>query len=129
MLHAGPDISRRKLNICLLSEEGEPLDQLAVPPDPDSLKALARRLEEVHREPICAVIGQAAVLEAPEPKPVSDLKEQPSPHSLSGKVTNSGVDGPCDPTVHSLFARRPDGPGSGRPTPVTEAQPDLPGTR
>jgi transposase len=56
MLHAGLDLSRRKLDICLLSDDGEHLDQLIVPPDPDSLKALAKRIEETHREPVCAVV-------------------------------------------------------------------------
>ena len=48
MLHAGLDLSRKKLDVCLLSEEGEHLDQLAVPPDVDSLRRLARRIDEVH---------------------------------------------------------------------------------
>jgi transposase len=56
MLHAGLDLSRKKLDVCLLSEDGEHVDQLAVPPDIDSLKTLARRIDEVHREPVCAVI-------------------------------------------------------------------------
>jgi transposase len=56
MLHAGLDLSRRKVDVCLLSERGEHLDQLAVPPDVDSLKTLARRIAEVHREPVCAVV-------------------------------------------------------------------------
>jgi len=56
MLHAGLDLSRKKLDVCLLSDDGEHLDQLAVPPDVDSLRTLARRIEEVHGEPICAVI-------------------------------------------------------------------------
>ena len=56
MLHAGLDLSRKKLDVCLLSGDGEHLDQLAVPPDVDSLRTLARRIEEVHREPVCAVI-------------------------------------------------------------------------
>jgi transposase len=56
MLHAGLDLSRRKLDVCLLSDSGEHLDQLAVPPDPDSLRRLARRIDEVHAEPVCAVI-------------------------------------------------------------------------
>ncbi len=54
--HAGLDLSRRKLDVCLLSEEGEHLDQLAVAPDADSLRTLARRIGEVHGEPVCAVI-------------------------------------------------------------------------
>ena len=56
MLHAGLDLSRKKLDVCLLSDQGEHLDQLAVPPDVDSLRTLARRIEEVHREPVCAVV-------------------------------------------------------------------------
>jgi transposase len=56
MLHAGLDLSRNKLDVCLLSDQGEHLDQLAVPPDVDSLKTLARRIEEVHGEPVCAVV-------------------------------------------------------------------------
>ena len=48
MLHAGLDLSRRKIDVCLLSDEGEHLDQLAVAPDVESLKTLARRIEEVH---------------------------------------------------------------------------------
>ena len=56
MLHAGLDLSRKKLDICLLGDDGEHLDQLAVSPDVDSLRILARRIEEVHRQPVCAVI-------------------------------------------------------------------------
>ena len=47
MLHAGLDLSRKKLDVCLLSESGEYVDQLAVPPDADALRALARRIDEV----------------------------------------------------------------------------------
>jgi transposase len=56
MLHAGLDLSRKKVDVCLLSDEGEHLDQLAVPPDVDSLRALSRRIEEVHAEPVSAVV-------------------------------------------------------------------------
>jgi transposase len=56
MLHAGLDVSRRKLDVCLLSDRGEHLDQLAVPPDVASLRRLAGRIEGVHREPVCAVV-------------------------------------------------------------------------
>ena len=56
MLHAGLDLSRKKLDVCLLSESGESVDQLAAPPDADALRALARRIDEVYREPVCAVI-------------------------------------------------------------------------
>src|SRR5215203_2902105 len=56
MLHAGLDLSRKKVDVCLLSEQGEHLAQLAVPPDADALRSLARRIEESYREPVCAVI-------------------------------------------------------------------------
>jgi transposase len=56
MLHAGLDLSRKKVDVCLLSNEGEHLDQLIVPPDAGSLRTLARRIEEVHHQPVMAVI-------------------------------------------------------------------------
>ena len=56
MLHAGLDLSRKKVDVCLLSGHGEHLAQLAVPPDADALRSLARRIEESYREPVCAVI-------------------------------------------------------------------------
>ena len=56
MLHAELDLSRRKVDVCLLSEQGEQLDQLASPPDGDALRTLVRRVEESYREPVCAVI-------------------------------------------------------------------------
>jgi transposase len=56
MLHAGLDLSRRKLDVCLLSDRGAHLDQLAVPPDVDSLRRLVRRIDEVHAERVCAVV-------------------------------------------------------------------------
>jgi transposase len=56
MLHAGLDLSRKRVDVCLLGDEGEHLDQLAAPPDADGLRTLARRIEEVHRQPVSAVI-------------------------------------------------------------------------
>jgi transposase len=50
------DLSRKRLDVCLLDDDGGHLDQLAVPPNVDSLKRLANRIEEVHRQPVCAVI-------------------------------------------------------------------------
>jgi transposase len=43
MLHAGLDLSRRKVDVCLLSEAGEIVDERASPPDADGLRRLARR--------------------------------------------------------------------------------------
>lgn len=56
MLHAGLDLSRKKVDVCLLSEQGEHLDQLVTAPDGDALRGLARRVGETYREPVCAVV-------------------------------------------------------------------------
>src|SRR5215213_7633309 len=56
MLHAGLDLSRKKLDVCLLSDQGEHLDQLVSPPDGDALGTLARRIGQTYRQPVCAVI-------------------------------------------------------------------------
>jgi transposase len=56
MLHAGLDLSRKKVDVCLFSDAGEQLDQLATPPEADSLRRLARRIDEVYQEPVCAVV-------------------------------------------------------------------------
>ena len=43
MLHAGLDLSRRKIDVCLLSSGGEIVDEWASPPDADGLSGLAAR--------------------------------------------------------------------------------------
>jgi transposase len=53
MLHAGLDLSRRKLDVCVLSDEGEVVDEFAVAPDADGLRGLARGLGPVE---VCGVI-------------------------------------------------------------------------
>ena len=53
MLHAGLDLSRRRLDVCLLSGSGEPIAEFAAPADADGLRGLARR---VGGRPVRAVI-------------------------------------------------------------------------
>src|ERR671911_1643059 len=55
MLHAGLDLSRRRLDVCLLSEHGELVAQTATPPDGDGLRGLADRVGH-YRQPVRAVI-------------------------------------------------------------------------
>ena len=55
MLHAGLDLSRKRIDVCLLSDQGELLDELACPPDRDGLRGLARRVGS-HGEPVVGVI-------------------------------------------------------------------------
>ena len=43
MLHAGLDLSRKKLDVCLLSQAGEIVEEWASPPDGDGLRGLVRR--------------------------------------------------------------------------------------
>ncbi len=55
MLHAGLDLSRKKLDVCLLSDQGELVEEFACPPDGDGLRSMAGRVAG-HGEPVCAVI-------------------------------------------------------------------------
>ena len=55
MLHAGLDLSRRRLDVCLLSDRGELVEQTAAPPDADGLRGLVGRMAR-HRQPVRAVI-------------------------------------------------------------------------
>lgn len=55
MLHAGLDLSRRRLDFCLVDEAGATVERGAVPPDGGGLRALALRLA-CHREPVRAAI-------------------------------------------------------------------------
>jgi transposase len=48
MLHAGLDLSRRRLDYCLLDERGGRVEVGAAPPDGDGLRGLARRVELRH---------------------------------------------------------------------------------
>jgi transposase len=55
MLYAGLDLSRKRLDFCLLDEAGATVEVGAAPPDADGLTGLARRLSR-HAQPIHAAI-------------------------------------------------------------------------
>jgi transposase len=55
MLHAGLDLSRDRLDVCLLSEHGELVEEFAVPCDHDGVRGLARRVLK-HGERVRGVI-------------------------------------------------------------------------
>ncbi len=44
MLHAGLDLSRRRLDVCLIGDDGEVVGRLAAPPDADGLRHLVERV-------------------------------------------------------------------------------------
>ena len=48
MLHAGLDLSRTRLDFCLLDQGGDRADVGAAPPDADGLAALVRGVERRH---------------------------------------------------------------------------------
>jgi hypothetical protein len=50
MLHAGLDLSRKKIDVCLLSQAGEIVDEWASPPDADGLRGLATRAPRASRD-------------------------------------------------------------------------------
>jgi transposase len=55
MLHAGLDLSRRRLDFCLLDERGETVEVGSAPPDREGLRALTDRLDG-YGQPIRAAI-------------------------------------------------------------------------
>jgi transposase len=55
MLHAGLDLSRRRLDVCVISDVGELVDEFPAPPDSDGLRYLVGKVGR-HREPVRAVI-------------------------------------------------------------------------
>jgi hypothetical protein len=55
MLHAGLDLSRKRLDVCLLSQHGELVEEFAAPPDADGLRGLVRHVGR-HGTPVRAVI-------------------------------------------------------------------------
>jgi transposase len=56
MLHAGLDLSRKRLDYCLLAQSGEHVDVGAVAADGDGLVGLARLVELRHGQPVRAAI-------------------------------------------------------------------------
>src|SRR5919197_1004838 len=56
MLHAGLDLSRKRLDYCLLAQSGEHVDVGAVAADGDGLVGLARVVELRHGQPVRAAI-------------------------------------------------------------------------
>jgi predicted NBD/HSP70 family sugar kinase len=53
MLHAGLDLGRNRLDVCLLSDDGEIVDEFRWPADADGL---VRHVTLKHSEPVRAVI-------------------------------------------------------------------------
>ena len=56
MLHAGLDLSRRRLDVVLLGSDGTRLRQFAAPPDVDGLRSMVRWVEDWFGQPVRAAI-------------------------------------------------------------------------
>jgi transposase len=55
MVHAGVDLSRHRLDVCLLDMQGNTVQVTAVPPDADGLRGLARQTA-AHGQPVRGAI-------------------------------------------------------------------------
>ena len=55
MLHVGLDLSRKRVDVCLISDQGELIDQFAAPADRDGLYGLTRRVA-VYDQPVRGVV-------------------------------------------------------------------------
>ena len=55
MLHVGLDLSRKRVDVCLISSEGELVEHFRAPCDRDGLYGLTRRLA-VYGEPVRGVV-------------------------------------------------------------------------
>ena len=55
MLHVGLDLGRKRIEVCLISDQGELIDRFAAIPDRDGLTGLARRVA-VYGEPVRGVV-------------------------------------------------------------------------
>ena len=56
MLHVGLDLSRTRVDVCLISDQGELVDELAAPFDEDGLCRLTGRVAAKHSGPVRAVV-------------------------------------------------------------------------
>ena len=56
MLYAGLDLSRKRLDVCVLDEDGTELLVTAVAPDADALRTLTARVARQQPEPVTAAI-------------------------------------------------------------------------
>src|SRR6201988_2044668 len=55
VLHVGLDLGRKRVEVCLISDQGELVDRFTAIPDRDGLHGLARRVS-VYGEPVCGVV-------------------------------------------------------------------------
>ena len=56
MLHVGLDLSRKRVDVCLISHQGELVDELAAPFDEDGLRRLTERVAAKHTGRVRAVV-------------------------------------------------------------------------
>ena len=56
MLHVGLDLSRKRVDVCLISDQGELVDELAAPFDEDGLCRLTARVAAKHAGRVRAVV-------------------------------------------------------------------------
>jgi hypothetical protein len=101
VLHVGLDLSRRRVDVCLISAAGELLGQFRAPVDRDGLHGLVRRVG-VHGGPVRAVIESmngarfvhdelTGLLARPDPQPTLRSGRR---HASSGRLTAQAGNAP-----------------------------------
>jgi transposase len=73
MLHAGLDLSRHRLDVCLLTEHGELIDHIAAPPDAVGLRGLVRRVRPFGRDTLEGHGWQVLIADAQKVKGLAPL--------------------------------------------------------
>ncbi|MFZ0381751.1 MAG: hypothetical protein WCD11_11370 [Solirubrobacteraceae bacterium] len=69
MLHVGLDLSRRRVDVCLISSEGELVEHFRAPADRDGLYGLSRRVA-VYDEPVRGVVDERRAVRARRARPL-----------------------------------------------------------
>ena len=126
MLHAGLDLSRKRLDVCLLDEHGEHLDQLAVSPEVDSLKETGRPNRGDPRPAGRAVIESmtGAQMSTTPSRPRAGRSNRRRPEG-EGPGAAGGEDRPIDSKVLATLSQRDLVPAIWLPDPDVREEREL----
>jgi len=103
MLHAGLDLSRRRLDCRLLDERGERVEVGAAPPDGEGLRGFTRGVEGRHGP----IVVRAAIESMNGARFVHDTLERCEPPGPTGSRTSTGRTRPHERVLASATGRCP----------------------
>jgi hypothetical protein len=84
MLHVGLDLSRKRVDVCLISDQGEFVDELAAPFDEDGLCRLTERVAAKHAGRVRAVVESSCSPQQPPHRGASRAQARRLPIGRSG---------------------------------------------